>query len=128
MSGLAAVAAAPNIQLPSTSDINGYGPDQIRHAYGFDSINFGAKPATGAGTTIAIVDAFSDPNVASDLATFDSRYGLPAPPKLTVATPEGPAPGDSGWGLEISLDVQWSVILPAERLTTDPLHPRRVVD
>ena len=31
----------------------------------------------GAGTTIAIVDAFDDPNAESDLATYRANYGLP---------------------------------------------------
>src|SRR5207248_380293 len=47
----------------------GYSPAQIRHAYGFDQIRFnnGAVAGDGSGMTIAIVDAYNDPNIASDL-------------------------------------------------------------
>src|SRR5262245_6162730 len=36
-----------------------------------------ALPADGRGQTIAIIDAFDDPNVASDLSAFCSQFGLP---------------------------------------------------
>ena len=36
-----------------------------------------ARPA-GPGQTVAIVDAYDDPNAESDLATYRSQYGLPA--------------------------------------------------
>src|SRR5437764_9785947 len=54
-------------------------PAQIRHAYGFDQISFGGVAGDGAGTTIAIVDAYDDPNIANDLHQFDVRFGLPDP-------------------------------------------------
>jgi subtilase family serine protease len=87
-----------------------YSPAQIRHAYGFDQITFnnGTIKGDGTGQTIAIVDAYNDPNVASDLATFDRTFGLPAPPKLTVATPQGTPATNSGWSVEIALDVEWA--------------------
>src|SRR5262249_45066694 len=44
-------------------------------------------------------------------ATFDARWGLPAPPSFTVVNQTGgttrPAK-NQGWGLEISLDVEWA--------------------
>src|SRR5581483_4135029 len=59
----------------------GYTPAQIRHAYALDQIGFlttnGApdagkyNAAAGLGQTIAIVDAYADPNIASDLHQFD---------------------------------------------------------
>ena len=58
----------------------GYTPSQVRHAYGFDQITFpGNVKGDGTGTTIAIVDAFDDPNVANDLKQFDAKFGLPDP-------------------------------------------------
>src|SRR5262249_17456208 len=53
----------------------GLSPSQVRHAYGFDQITFANGTVTGDGTgeTIAIVDAFDAPNIASDLATFDQQ-------------------------------------------------------
>ncbi|MGA3068471.1 MAG: S53 family peptidase, partial [Tepidisphaeraceae bacterium] len=65
----------------------------------------------GSGQTIAIVDAYNDPNIASNLATFDSTWGLAAPPSLKVVNESGgsslPA-ANSTWDLEISLDVEWA--------------------
>jgi subtilase family serine protease len=89
----------------------GFSPQQIRHAYGFDGITFnGGTAGNGAGQTIAIVDAYSQPNIANDLAVFDQTYGLPAA-NLTVVNQRGGSslpPADGGWGLEISLDVEWA--------------------
>ena len=75
----------------------------------------------GAGETIAIVDAYSDPNIVSDLATADGYASIPAPPSFTVINQNGatsPLPsGNTGWGVEISLDVEWAhSIAPAANL------------
>ena len=65
----------------------------------------------GTGQTIAIVDAFDDPNVGSDLRVFDNKFGLPALPSLRVVNQTSgdmlPAE-DPGWASEISLDVGWA--------------------
>jgi subtilase family serine protease len=88
-----------------------YGPDQMRHAYGFDNlINAGY---TGRGRTIVIVDAFSDPPLRRDLRTFNQVFGLPNA-NLTIVAPDGETPFDPtdanqvGWSSEIALDVEWS--------------------
>src|SRR5581483_12304488 len=53
-------------------------PAQIRHAYGFDQVAaVNGTTLDGTGQTIAIIDAYYDATAASDLATFDARYGLP---------------------------------------------------
>src|SRR5271157_6424774 len=87
----------------------GYTPQQIQNAYGIDEITFsGGKVAgNGAGQTIAIVDAYNDPNIKSDLATFDSEFGLSAPANFTVDN-LGATTTDPGWALETSLDVEWA--------------------
>ena len=87
-------------------------PAQIRHAYGFDQITFGGGiQGNGAGQTIAIVDAYDDPNIAHDLAIFDQTFQLPAPPSFTKVNQTGgtqyPA-GNSDWAMEIALDVEWA--------------------
>jgi hypothetical protein len=92
---------------------SGFSPQQISQAYGFDQIAFnnGAIKGDGRGQTIAIVDPYSQPNIVSDLATFDATYGLPPPPNFTVVNQNGgttPPPADREWGLEISLDVEWA--------------------
>ena len=64
----------------------GLTPNQIRGAYGLGSytsgvlsngISFAGIPGDGRGQTIAIVDAYDDPNAASDLNAFSSAFGLP---------------------------------------------------
>jgi len=87
----------------------GYTPQQIQNAYGIDQITFsGGKVAgNGAGQTIAIVDAYNDPNISSDLAAFDKQYGLSAPASFTVDN-LGATTTNSGWALETSLDVEWA--------------------
>ena len=68
----------------------------------------------GTGQTIVIIDSFGSPTLASDLATFDADYGLPAPPSLSVLAPLGSLPFDPtnddmvGWAVETTLDVEWA--------------------
>jgi len=95
------------------SSADGYTPQQIRQAYDFDSITFQNGTVTGDGTgqTIAIVDAYNDPALVSDLAMFDNQFGIAAPPSLQVVnqTGGGKLPRSSrSWASEISLDVEWA--------------------
>jgi hypothetical protein len=49
----------------------GYGPADLRSAYNL--------PATGgSGQTVAVIDAYDNPNAESDLAIYRQQYGLPA--------------------------------------------------
>jgi hypothetical protein len=84
-----------------------YSPAQITHAYGIDQVKFGTVTGDGSGQTIAIVDAFDDPTIESDLKTFDARYGLPDP-SFQKLTPQGKPAFSSGWAFEIALDVEWA--------------------
>jgi len=104
---------------PSVSLSGGDSPVTILTSYGFNKLGCTYTTTTdwtdpslcGHGQTIAIVDAYDDPNIASDLQTFDTQFGLPA---CTVGngcftkTAQGTPSTDSGWALEISLDVQWA--------------------
>jgi hypothetical protein len=86
----------------------GLSPSQVAEAYGFDQVSGGATSG-GAGQTIAIVDAYDDPNISQDLATFDQQYGLAAPPSFTKNYAAGVRPQtDAGWSQEIALDVEWA--------------------
>lgn len=95
----------------------GYGPSDLQNAYGLTS----AAGSNGTGETIAIVDAYDDPNAASDLAAYRSHYGLPActvangcfkKVSQTGSTTSLPT-ADSGWAGEISLDLDMaSAICP----------------
>jgi len=96
---------------PAASTLpSGYGPAQLRGAYGLSGASGNA--------TIAIVDAYNDPNIKADLDRYDSTYGLPVFPSCssTVTTScfmkvnqrggtSSPST-NSGWTLEISLDVE----------------------
>jgi len=99
-----------------------FAPAQLAHAYGFDLISFtdpnGTVPGDGRGQTIAIVDAFDDPNIAADLQTFNTRYGLNNPLfTFTKATPFGTPPANANWALEMALDVEWAhAIAPAANI------------
>ena len=59
----------------------------------------GMSVGNGAGETIAIVTAYNDPNITSDLAAFDKEYGLSAPSSFTVKNLGG-STTDAGWALE----------------------------
>lgn len=87
----------------------GLTPADLASAYGYD------PAAGGSGQTIAIVDAYDDPNIESDLATFDSEYGIAACTKAngcftkisqTGSATSLPAEDTKGWSVEISLDVE----------------------
>jgi hypothetical protein len=108
---LGSITAQTSLQLlPSaTPAAAALTPQQIQNAYGINRIAFsgGGVSGNGAGQTIAIVDAYNDPNVRSDLAAFDSQYGLAAPPSFTIAN-LGATTTDPGWALETALDVEWA--------------------
>jgi subtilase family serine protease len=104
-----AVRAGLEVVALDSTGPTGLTPQQIRGAYGIDQIAFsdGAVTGDGSGQTIAIVDAYDDPNISSDLAEFDAEYGLPAPPSFTVDN-LGASTTDAGWALETALDVEWA--------------------
>jgi subtilase family serine protease len=83
----------------------GLTPSDIVTAY-----NLPTSPTAGGAQTVAIVDAFNDPNIQSDLNTFDAQYGLPCNSCLKVVGQTGtsalPANDTSGWSQEESLDVE----------------------
>lgn len=96
----------------SPSVPTGFGPTQLHAAY--------QLPTTATGKqTIAIIDAYRNPNVFTDLKAYNLAFGLPAFPKCSakhktscfqVLNQKGkakPLPAKNpGWGLEIDLDVQ----------------------
>ncbi len=96
----------------SSSTVQGFTPAQIAHAYGFDQISLsGGAAADGSGQTIAIVDAFNDPNIVADLGVFDQEFGLSAPPSFKIVNESGGSnlpSTNAGWAAEESLDVEWA--------------------
>lgn len=104
---------------PTTADCESsfgiacYGPTQFETAY--DTAPLFARGVTGAGRTIAIVDAFGSPTIQADLTQFDSDFGLPDPPSFKIIQPAGPVPtfdpnnpDMAGWDTETSLDVEYA--------------------
>lgn len=87
----------------------------------------GPSPA-GYGV-IVIVDAYDNPDAATDLSTFDSYWDLKAPPSFTKVYATGgsascttvpPAPiqviggvKQAGWAFEESLDIEWAHVFAA---------------
>jgi hypothetical protein len=110
-SSIGQISASPALIATAAlaSGPTGLAPQQIQDAYGINLIAFSGGKITGngAGETIAIVDAYKDPNIASDLAAFDKEYGLQAPPSFIVDN-LGATTTDAGWALETSLDVEWA--------------------
>lgn len=99
-----ALAPASSVQTGSPRPLS---PANFQSAYGLPS------GTAGSGVTIGIVDAYDNPYAESNLATFRSHWGLP--PCTTAngcfrkvnqnAQQFNYPAGDSGWGLEISLDL-----------------------
>ncbi len=120
--------SAGQAQPAASVGYTGISPAAMRTAYGITSssganqVMFGSVAGNGAGQTIAIVDSYSQPNIVSDLNSFDAAVGLPAPPSFTVINQTGgttlPANAPLGqWGIETSLDVEWAhVIAPGANI------------
>lgn len=107
-------------------------PTSMRNSYNLGPLY--AAGHEGQGVTIAIIDSFGNPNMASDLGVFDTQMRLPhmcGEPNVTCGsgTPtfqhlffdgktmvKAPPPGSNGtnlqtrniWALETSLDVEWA--------------------
>ncbi|MGN6608659.1 MAG: S53 family peptidase [Jatrophihabitans sp.] len=101
--------------------ISCYSPLQYQQAYDLKPLY--ARGVTGAGRTIAIVDAFGSPTIAQDLHVFDQTYGLPDP-DLQIIQPAGTVPPfdntdgtQLGWATETTLDVEYAhAIAPDAKL------------
>ncbi|MEO8973309.1 MAG: S8 family serine peptidase [Ktedonobacteraceae bacterium] len=97
------LSVVPNANPPGGSPP--YAPANLHNAYNL--------PTTAPGTpTVAIADAYNDPNLASNLATYRSQWGLPTCTQssgcLKIVNQTGGSrlpSSNSGWGLEESLDL-----------------------
>lgn len=86
-----------------SSAISGYQPHDLQTAYALST-------SGGTGVTVAIVDAYHDPNAASDLAVYRSQFGLPSGHFTQHALGTRT---NTGWAQEESLDVDMvSAICP----------------
>jgi subtilase family serine protease len=106
--GWTASPALTNVTpLASSTPAVYYSPSQIQTAYGFSSV-YSTNKLTGAGETIAIVDAYDDPYISSELSKFDKQFGISAPPSFSKVMVGGTARFNLGWAMEIALDVEWA--------------------
>ncbi|HEY3733829.1 MAG TPA: hypothetical protein VGL63_07920 [Streptosporangiaceae bacterium] len=112
--------AATGRVRPAVCTVNasaGWSPCNLQSAYKLTSLS----TTHGRGQTVAVVDAFDDPEAEADLGTYRSNFGL-APctsangcfEKVNQDGVQGDYPaGDMGWGQEISLDLDMvSAICP----------------
>lgn len=87
--------------------IAGYGPADLQAAYALPSAT------AGSAQTVAIVDAYDDPNAEKDMNVYRAHFGLPACTtangcfkKLNESGVQRRYPSASAsWGQEISLDL-----------------------
>jgi hypothetical protein len=91
--------------LPGSGIEGGLSPSDLRSAYALGT-------ATASGQTVAIVDAFDDPNAESNMNTYRAVYGLPGCTSSSgcfrKVNQEGGTsypPPNEAWAGEISLDV-----------------------
>jgi hypothetical protein len=125
--------------------VNGLQPDEVRDAYGINQAKVNGQTPTGAGQTIAIVVAYGDPYIFTDVNTFDKLFSQAAGAPvlydpansatwsesfLTVFNQSGkrltdtPAVGDPSsdpngnkWPVETAMDVEWAhAIAPAAKI------------
>jgi subtilase family serine protease len=117
--------------LPDGSDVSWfhcYTPQQIRAAYGVDSVaaisvNGATVPNYGQGQTIVLVDAYGSPTAAGDLRHFHDTFfpTLPAPDFEQLFPQGNPQFGNTcssnglsgpcaaaNWSGEATLDIEWA--------------------
>lgn len=105
-----AISSNPHVGLTpqATSNVtpSGYGPSDLRSAY--------ALPSTtaGSGQTVAIVDAYNDPNAENDMNVYRAQYGIAACTtangcfkKVNQTGGTSYPTNNASWGQEISLDL-----------------------
>lgn len=103
-----------NSQFRPNSGPAGYHPADLQAAYNLPSAT------KGNGETVAIVDAYDDPNAEADLGVYRSTFGLSACTtsngcfkKVNENGGKKPPVPNAGWSEEISLDLDMvSAICP----------------
>ena len=112
-------------QLVSADGGTAYTPAQIRSAYGINDLSL-----DGTGQTIAIVEAYNDPQLYEALDLFDSQFGITSSGQnlfdqygaatsfLTILNQYGQSTslpttdpngaGTDNWEVETALDVEWA--------------------
>jgi subtilase family serine protease len=89
-----------------TCSPSGLCPAMMDTAYGFNTLQ--SEGTNGTGQTVVIVDACGDPNIVSDLRTFDAQFSLPNPTLNVIDVQGSNVCSNGSWSTETSLDVEWS--------------------
>lgn len=123
----------PLCKSASLANLICYSPSFVKKAYEFPS----TASLDGSGQTIVIVDAFGSPTITSDLALFDTEFGIPAPPSFKIfcgnsSTPfvvstcpsvpitANPKHAVLDWEIETSLDVEYAhAMAPGAKIVLD---------
>jgi subtilase family serine protease len=113
--------SALRVDLPvvpnATASHGGLGPADLRAAYNLAS----AAVSRGKGQTVALVDAYDDPTIESDLNTYRAYYGIPPCTTANGCFKKVNQDGEQGsypianpdWEPEIALDTEMvSAICP----------------
>ena len=115
-----AAAAGPGRVHPETCTVNasnGWSPCNLQSAYRLISL----AATHGRHKTVAVVDAYNDPDAEADLRTYRANFGLSRCTTFNgcfrKVNQEGVKgsypPGNMGWGQEISVDLDMvSAICP----------------
>ncbi len=92
----------------TTGAPSGYAPADLQSAYALAA----SSASGGAGATVAIVDAYDDPNAESDLGVYRAQFGLASCTtangcfrKVNQTGGTTPPSANGGWAQEISLDL-----------------------
>jgi subtilase family serine protease len=109
--GFAACRSWVRTDIASAVTPSGFAPKDLQTAYALTT----ASANNGSGVTLAIVDAYDDPNAESDLAVYRAKFGLPP-----CTTANGcftkhafTRRTNTGWAQEESLDIDMvSAICP----------------
>jgi len=114
---LSSLGLSPS-ELPPYSGYAYETPASLACVYGLTRYIPGCNPnetttnSSGGSQTIAIVDAYDDPNAAADLAFFSAQFGLPFSPSnfqvVYAAGAEPPEDPTGGWELEEALDIEYA--------------------
>jgi subtilase family serine protease len=102
--------------LASATYTSGYNPTDLQAAYGLAA----AAASNGATQTIAIVDAYNDPNAENDINVYRRQFGIPECTtangcfrKVSQTGTTTYPKSDASWSQEISLDLDMaSAICP----------------
>jgi subtilase family serine protease len=119
------------VRPTATASPAGLSPADVKAAY-----NFPSSPTAGATTTIAVVDAYDDPSAEADLNVFSAQFGLPVCTgadgcfeKVDQSGSNRYPKADGGWGLEISLDIEWAhAIAPGAHILLVEAASTRLTD